>query len=128
MQGSLVTPILPPHDSDKFALGGQGVQNDLEAVEDVELRQTDSLFGASARPPGVVRNHVGAQAAICGSRSAQVIAEVRRACEAFMCIAPVAEPHGIVVSLERMVQQLIFGVALGSGGLTGYPVSLSPLA
>ena len=66
-----------------------------------------------------VASHVNAwvQAASCGSHSAQVIAGVKCACEEFMCITPIVEPHGTVVSLERMIQQLFFGTAtaLGSG-------------
>ena len=62
-----------------------------------------------------VASHIDAwvQAASCGSRSAQVTAGVM--CEEFMCITPIFEPHGTVVSLERMIQQFIPGTALGSG-------------
>jgi hypothetical protein len=66
-----------------------------------------------------VASHVNAwvQAASCGSHSAQIIAGVKCACEEFMCITPIVEPHGTVVSLERMIQQLFLGTAtaLGSG-------------
>ena len=62
--------------------------------------------------------HVDAwvQAASFGSHSAKVIAGVKGACGAFMRITPIVEPHGTVVSLKRMIQQLMIGIALRSGG------------